>query len=76
MRESHPLAPEESGFTDRRVYFSTVIPDIKAAIYIARAASPKPVSYFRFYLLYCAQMTKPHIADTHISLDAEVERRW
>ena len=28
MRESHPLGPEGSGFTDRRPYFKALIPEI------------------------------------------------
>ena len=73
MEDSNPPTVDS---TKSLVLPIKLIGHIKAAIYIARAASPKRVSYFRFYLLYCAQMTKPHIADPHISMDAEVERRW
>ena len=73
MEDSNPPTVDS---TKSLVLPIKLIGHIKAAIYMARAANPKQVSYFRFYLLYCVQMTKPHIADPHISMDAEVERRW
>lgn len=56
MRESHPLAPEEPSFTDWRVYFSTVIPDIRAAIYTGEGRQVLDALTFVVVLVYCVSL--------------------